>query len=135
MLEWLKDSLKEMENKKRDGQKYSIKAGDEWLVLLSKTESFIKTGVLRVLYCLYAVPKGLRYSELEELTELPRPSLLKILKHLKTFNLITTKEMVVAVPRKDNVPFYVLTANGHNFIENFIFLNKSILENLFKKNI
>ena len=133
MMKWLKESLKEIELKRREGQKRSIRSSSEEFKILSKIESFIKTGVLKVLYCLNTVPSGLRYSELEELSGLPRSTLLKVIDHLQSFGVITTEEKEVEKPRKEKVPFYVLTEKGQLFTEDFFFVVMSIFKGLFEK--
>jgi len=131
MVSWLGKSLEELKKKIREGQKCSISPDSKELRVLSKLEDFIKAGVLRVLYCLDVVPSGLRYSELEELTGIPRSTLIKVLNHLESFNMITTVEKETEVPRKEKVPFYILTEKGEHFIDEFIFLSIGLLEEVF----
>ncbi len=82
---------------------------------LEMFENFIKTGTLRVLYCLYNAP--MRYSELEYMTRLRRPVLQKLLKHFTNLNLIETEIRTVDKPRNEKVTFYKLTKRATRLFE------------------
>jgi len=121
MLDWVEKGLKEMMAKRREKQREKLtKERIEKIKLLAKFESFVKAGVLRVIYSLWLSP--MRYAELEEVTGLPRATLIKALDHLKSMSIVKTEMRKVTLPRKENVPYYMLTEKGVNMCNDILFI-------------
>lgn len=77
------------------------------------------------------VPSGLRYSELEDLTGIPRSTLIKVLNYLKSLNMINNRKGSEDTDERKST-FYILTEKSEFFIRDFIFLSINLLERTFE---
>lgn len=83
-------------------------------------EWLIEAGRGRVIACIQQTHgKGIRYTALEDITKIPRTSLIRILKELKEIGIIVQRDVSVSEPRREKVPMYFYNKKrfGHTIEE------------------
>ncbi|MBI2542672.1 MAG: hypothetical protein HYW24_00580 [Candidatus Aenigmarchaeota archaeon] len=85
-------------------------------------EWLVEDGKARVITCIQqAKDNGVRYSVLEDITEIPRTNLIRILKELKESGIIVQRDVEVTEPRKEKISVYFYNKKKFGFsIENFV---------------
>ncbi len=79
------------------------------------------SGSLRVIFVLSELKENLRVSDIAIVSNIPQPSVTKVLNHLLKLGLIEKVTRIAeGGPRKEKTNFFKLSKKGRNFVESFL---------------